>query len=158
MMNGSPHLDASNDALLRQLGLIAERLEPAPALVYQLGYAAFAFRSLDAELAELVDDSALQADELAGVRGDSDVRMLFYQASELAVELHVTRREGRHSALGQVVGGSVTAVRVESLEREETLPIDDLGRFDVDDLPRGPFRIHLVDPGQPVVITDWTIL
>ena len=149
----------SNDALLRRLGGIAERLEPVPELAYQAGYAAFSVRSLDSELAELVDDSALHPEGLAMVRGEDDVRMLYYQASELGIELQVTRRLGRSSALGQVLG-SATEVRVETLEvaPQDSAPIDELGRFDLADLPAGPFRLHVLAPGRTPVTTDWTSL
>ena len=151
----------SNDALLRGLGRIADELDPVPELAYQLGYAAYTVRSLDSELAELVDDSALHPDGLAGVRGEADVRMLYYQASELGVELEVTHRFGRRSALGQVIGSATPAeVRLETVELapQESVPIDELGRFDFDDLPAGPFRLHLLAPERPTVTTDWTSL
>src|SRR5690348_14056981 len=126
----------TDEALMTRLRDIAERIDPVPDFVYELGRAAFSLRSLDAELAELVDDSA--------------VRMLYYESSELSVELHVTHRDGRRSGLGQVIGGSATEVRVESTNRgpEQTVQIDDLGRFDLADLPGGPFRMHLVHPSR----------
>ena len=151
----------SNDALLRRLGGIAERLDPVPDLAYRAGYAAFTVRSLDSELAELIDDSALHPEGLAVVRGEADVRMLYYQASELGIELQVTRRLGRSRALGQVIGAaSATEVRVETLEVAPpgSAPIDELGRFDLDDLPDGPFRLHVIAPGTAAVTTDWTSL
>jgi len=151
----------TDEALMTRLRDIAERIDPVPDLVYELGRAAFSLRSLDAELAELVDDSALHTDSFAGVRSaDSAVRMLYYESSELAVELHVTHREGRRSGLGQVIGGSATEVRVESTNRGDgqTVQIDDLGRFDLADLPGGPFRMHLLHPGRTLVITSWTTL
>ncbi len=151
----------SNDAMLRSLGRIAERLDPVPELAYQLGYSAFTVRSLDSELAELVDDSALHSDGLAGVRGEADVRMLYYQASDLGIELQVTHRFGRHSALGQLIGSmSATEVRLETLELapQESVPIDELGRFDFEDLPGGAFRLHVLDPDATPVTTDWTTL
>jgi hypothetical protein len=151
---------ATNDALLRRLGHIADQVDPVPELAYQLGYAAYTVRSLDSELAELIDDSALHPDGLAAVRGETDVRMLYYQASELGVELQVTDRFGHHSALGQVIGGSAVEVRLETLElaTQESVPIDELGRFDLDDLPSGPFRLHVIDPESATVTTDWTSL
>ena len=147
----------TNDELLADLGRIALLADPPPPMTYELGYAAFALRTVDHELAALVDDSALHADALAGVRGDSTVRMLFYQGADVGVELHVTRREGRSSALGQVIGYQFSLVRVELPDAEQLVAVDDLGRFDVE-LPRGLFRLHLEDPDRPTVTTGWTNL
>ncbi len=147
----------TNDALLLDLGRIALRADPPPALSYELGYAALSMRTVDHELAELVDDSALHHDSLAGVRGDSAVRMLFYQGAEVGVEMHVTRRDGPSSALGQVIGYQFSTVRVELPHAEHLVSVDDLGRFDVE-LPRGLFRLHLEDPDRPTVTTGWTNL
>jgi hypothetical protein len=148
----------SNDTLLRELGRIAAVVDPAPDWVVALGRAALELRRLDAELADLVDDSALEDLPFARVRGSAGVRMLFYQGGDIGVELHVTRHDGRSSALGQVTGNHYSSVRVESPEHDFTVPVDDLGRFDVDELPDRLFRLHLVDPDRPTVITGWTTL
>jgi hypothetical protein len=147
----------TNDELLADLGRIARLADPPPPLTYELGYAAFALRTFDHELAVLVDDSALHEDALAGVRGESAVRMLFYQGADVGVELHVTRREGHSSALGQVIGYQFSMVRLELPDAELLIAVDDLGRFDVE-LPRGLFRLHLEDPDRPTVTTGWTNL
>jgi hypothetical protein len=147
----------NNDELLAELGRVALQADPPPPLTYELGYAAFTLRTIDHELAVLVDDSALHEDALAGVRGESTVRMLFYQGADVGVELHVTRRDGRSSALGQVIGYQFSMVRVELPDEEQLIPVDDLGRFDLE-LPRGLFRLHLEDPDRPTVTTGWTNL
>ena len=147
----------TNDELLADLGRIARLADPPPPLIYELGYAALALRTIDHELAELVDDSALHEDALAGVRGESTVRMLFYQGADVGIELHVTRRDGRSSALGQVIGYQFSMVRVELPDAEQLIAVDDLGRFDVE-LPHGLFRLHLEDPDRPTVTTGWTNL
>jgi hypothetical protein len=153
--------ELSDEALLAEVGRMMTTADPVPEAVYRLGYAAFALRSVDAELAELVDDSAARPADLATVRGEAAgtaVRMLSYQASEVGVELHVTPVGGGFTALGQVFGGAVSAVLVESPQHGRTVPIDDLGRFDITDLQPGLFRLHLLDPDRPTVITDWTML
>jgi hypothetical protein len=147
----------TNDELLADLGRIALLADPAPRLTYELGYAAFSLRTVDHELAVLIDDSALHEDALAGVRGGSSVRMLFYQGADVGVELHVMRREGRSPALGQVIGYQFSMVRVELPDEEHLVTVDDLGRFDLE-LPRGLFRLHLEDPDRPTVTTGWTNL
>jgi hypothetical protein len=126
--------------------------------VCTLGREAIGMRRLDAELAELVDDSALDPAPFSPVRSAGTVRMLFYQGGDIGVELHVTRHDGRSSALGQVTGNHYTRVTVESPDRAFTVAVDDLGRFDVEELPARLFRLHLEDPDRPTVITGWTTL
>jgi hypothetical protein len=47
--------------LIAELGRVAAELDPVPDLTYQVAYRALALRDVDAELAELVDDTALAA-------------------------------------------------------------------------------------------------
>jgi hypothetical protein len=147
--------DAAHDALLGWLGRIADDIDPVPAQVYRDGSAAFALRTLDAELAELVDDSAVH-DALAGVRGGSDLRLLFFRAGEYGFELQVTRRGPAWSVLGQLVGGSASEAHVQSPEHRQTVAIDDLGRFDFQ-VPAGPCRLDLIRPGRAPLTTDWIL-
>jgi len=147
-----------HDTLLARLGQIADQLDPVPELTYRLAYASFQLRSLDSEIAELVEDSALDADQLAGVRGHDDVRLLYYQASEVGIELEVTSHAGRHAVLGQVVGGADWEVRAETAAWTRPVSVDDLGRFRLADLPAGPFRVRVESPDRPAVTTNWVTL
>jgi hypothetical protein len=155
-MSGSARMGLTDDALLGWLGRLAEDIDPVPAEVCQSASAAFALRDLDAELAELVDDSLARPDALAGVRGDADTRMLFFQAGEVGFELQVTRLGTRYAVLGQLVGGWAAEAQVQSPDRTRTAVIDELGRFDFE-VPRGPCRLSLVRPGRPPVTTDWLL-
>jgi hypothetical protein len=147
-----------DEALLARLGRVSDQVDPAPELTYQSAQAAFTLRSIDAELAELVDDSALNADALAGVRGESDLRLLSYQTADVDIELQVTRQHRGHSILGQLAGTMVREIGVETSAGMRTVPVDELGRFTVDDVPRGPFRLRLTGPAGTPVTTDWTTL
>jgi hypothetical protein len=150
-------IDATDEALLDRLGRIAAHVDPVPEEVYRAGYAAFALRNLDAELAELVDESAVQDDALAGVRGRSDVRLLFFRAGEFGFELQVTRRGTGWWVLGQLVGGFASGAHVQSPDHRQTVAIDELGRFDFE-VPAGPCRLNLVRPGRAPLTTDWILL
>jgi hypothetical protein len=154
-MNG--HDMTGHDALLARLGYIADQLDPVPDLTYRMAYAGFQLRSIDSELAELIEDSALHDDALAGVRGD-DARLLYYQASELGIELEVTSHAGRHAVLGQVVGGTAWEVRAETAVGVQPVTVDDLGRFSLANLPAGPFRVRVTSPDRPPVTTNWVTL
>ena len=152
--------DAGHDdeELLRRLGAIARKADPVPDLVTDLARAAFSFRTLDAELAALVDDSA---DELVPVRGpELAERMLEFSARELRIELQLTELAGRRSMLGQVhvsTGARDVEVAVESSSGVTTaaVAVDALGRFSFDDLPEGSVRLRCRRPGSTPVVTPW---
>jgi hypothetical protein len=157
-MTESRRTGPADEALLARLGHLADQIDPVPESTYQLAHAALALRSIDSELAELVDDSDLHADELTAVRGMAEVRLLSYQTDDVAIELQVARQDRGHSVLGQVIGAAVGEIRIDTATRAETVPVDDLGQFTLDGLPGGPFRIRLTGPGGTPVTTDWTTL
>jgi hypothetical protein len=145
-------------ALFERLRQVVARIDPPPALTYELGRAAFSTRALDAELAELVCDSATDADALVGVRQGSAgaaVRLLTFESQRVDVELELTVRGGRSSLLGQVAGLPVGQVRVETCCGELPVPVDGTGCFCLPDLPAGRFRVHLVAQDGTPVTTAW---
>src|SRR5262249_7326628 len=84
-----------DEALLERLRAICAEVDPVPDLVFQAARAAFTLRRLDAELAELVLDSADAPAGAVAVRaaGPADIRMLSFTAGPLRVELQVTERD-----------------------------------------------------------------
>lgn len=143
------------DALL---GRVAAEADPPPSMAYELGRAAFSMRTLDAELAVLVLDSAEPGQELAGVRGNDEVRLLSYEAQAVGLELQFLSRGGRRSVTGQVVGPTPESVVVETDAEEQLVQPDETGVFVVDDLPAGQVRVRLTAPGGVTVTTPWTSL
>lgn len=145
--------------LLRRLGGIAQAADPVPPLTRELGRAAFTLRRLDselAELAELVDDSAVS---LAGVRSaGSDARLLTFHADELVVEAQVTGAGDRLVLLGQVmqVETPKATVRLEAADLSRAdVELDDLGAFRFDGIPAGTVRLVVELPGGRSVATPW---
>jgi hypothetical protein len=156
-MNHSQSSEQANKMLLLRLAHILDRIDPVPEPTFELASASYLLRSVNSEYAELVDDSATHPDRFAGVRGDRGVRMLYYETPDFGVELQVTEGDDGRSVLGQVVAGTATEIRAETMTRVETVKVDELGRFGFDNLPSGPFRIHVSGPSRPIV-TDWTTL
>lgn len=146
-----------NRDLLARLSRISDQLDPVPGLSYELGRAAFGFRRIDAELVELVGDSAVDPKPLAAVRSSgADVRLLSFESADLEVDLQVVPRAGRRSLLGQVVG-AVTHVRVETPEGDISAAVDQHGRFQVDDAPAGRIRLH-VRATPAAFVTSWVTI
>jgi hypothetical protein len=144
------------DDLETRLRSLAAEADSPPELLVDSGLAAFAMRDLDAELAELVADSALDEEVVLTRTVLSDVRMLSFECGEVTVELDVEADPGTHlmQARGLVVGatGSITFVRTNS---RSLLALDADGRFEAADLPRGPLRLEVTTPEGRRVTTSW---
>jgi hypothetical protein len=134
----------SDDQLLDRLGRALDASEPVPDASHQAALDAFAFRDLDATLAELVDEASF-----ATTRGDDDGPLVFATPE---VEI-VVDRSGR-DAVGQVAPPGPWEGRVESPWHEQVpFRADELGRFRVE-LAQGPVRL-VVDLPDGAVRTDW---
>lgn len=146
----------ADQELLARLARIVDELDPVPELAYELGRTAFELRRLDSELAELVRDSAVETESLAGVRGELNVRLLSFEAAEVSIDLQVVPQAQRRSLLGQVAG-VVAQVRVESAEGVLPVTVDPYGRFQLEDLPAGRLRLQ-VDAGGSSYLTSWVTI
>ncbi|MGH3941888.1 MAG: hypothetical protein ACRDTG_25345 [Pseudonocardiaceae bacterium] len=142
--------------LFTRLARIADKIDPVPELVYEFGRAAFELRRLDAELAELVRDSATETESMVGVRGELNVRLLSFEAADICIDLQVVPQAERRSLLGQVTG-VVARVRVESAEAVVPVAVDPHGRFQVEDLPAGCTRLQ-VDVDGTTYVTSWVTI
>jgi len=153
-MNRPAAVRVADRILLQDLGAVAAAVDPVPAIAYDLGRAAFDLFRLDAQYAALVADSAR---DCVGVRsaGD-DVRLLSFEAADVAIELQVSRRPGGSALMGQVIGDSAVSVRVESYSgRDVEQSVDAFGSFRCDAVPTGPVRLLIRREGRPDVMTGW---
>jgi hypothetical protein len=150
--------DRAIDLLEVRLRRLAQAADPVPELVLETARAAFTLRTLDAELAELVHDSAVDPD-LVLVRGpgDADVRMLSFEHGSVAVDLQVSETAAGRELLG-LVTGAAGDVEVEQAGGRTTVPLDDAGRFVVQGLATGPVRLHLHAEDGTAITTSWVTL
>lgn len=146
-------LHPADESLLRRLGAVAEEVDPVPAPVLEAARAAIGMRRLDAELAELVHDSALEA---AGVRGGGE-RLLSFEVGAVSVELQVTPRGPVVDLLGQLEGlpTAGAAVTVETGGEPLETAVDDRGTFGVRGVAGGRIRLHIAVRGRLTVTTSW---
>jgi hypothetical protein len=146
--------DASEEdiGLLRRLGAMIDAVDPVPAAVYQAGYAALTWRTIDAELAELAEDSLLTG--AVGVRG-ADTRLLTFEAPSVHVVVEVTEIGDRRKLVGQVIPALSDELRIEHPAGELTVAVDQQGLFSADSVPGGPARMALTVPGGGAVVTSW---
>lgn len=149
-------MSTADDRLETRLRALVSAADPTPELVLESARAAFAMRDLDAELATLVADSAIDD---AGVLTRSvvaDVRMLSFSCGTVTVELDVDTDPFTRSLRlrGLAVGATGDVVVVRSGSRTG-VPLDDDGRFGLDDVAPGPLRLELTTPDGRRVTTSW---
>lgn len=143
-----------DEQLLAELGEALHTAGEVPERFIAAGKAAFAWRSVDAELAALAEEMS-GGTAPAGTRAEhAVVRALSFRAANLSIELEVTAE----AILGQIVPPSAGRVEVQTqagAERETT--VDDSGWFTIRPLPSTMFRLQL-RTGSGDVVTEWITL
>jgi hypothetical protein len=151
--------DAVTEAELRA---IFGHMDPIPPLLDDAARGAFAWRTVDEELAELMRDSAEAfSEEEAGllVRGAHGPRQLSFESPRLGIELEVTATGPRSRRLeGQLLPPETATVTVERPgEDGVSVQADDLGRFVLDGMRAGVVRVHVLLRGTQIAI-PWTTI
>ena len=136
------------DTLLARIGNAFDDLEPIPAQLGDAARAAFAWRDADAELAELLFDSANE--ELVGIRGTtSDRRSFRFGADDFVLRVHLTS-----ATLIVMIEPPVSVpCRVATEEGVDEHRTDDFGELVVA-APELPTRVE-VDLPNGTVVTPW---
>ncbi len=150
-----------DDSLVSDLRAFFARVDPVPALVTQSAKAALGWRRLDADLAELLSDSALESDALAGVRGGgAPVRSVSFGAGELTIDVEIHADGAALVLLGMLTPPSAATLEVQRADDDvvATAESDALGRFRMKLPTGGPIRLRLLPPAaSPAseVHTSW---
>lgn len=153
-MTGAP---PSDDELIARLSELAAVVDPVPELLFSAARAAFGLRELDARVAELVRDSAVDV-AVTAVRGHGP-RMLSFESGGVAVECEVTARASRRDIIGQLVGGRAEAVDAQAAgETAVSVPVDADGCFGVRDLAAGPVRLRCRLADGTTLVTSWAVI
>lgn len=147
--------DERDDALVAELRSALTLHDPVPPQVLAAAYAAIEFRDLDAQLAELIRDSANETAELAGVRGALG-RLLTFAFGERFVEVEVTADGDARTATGYVVPAQGGLVAADGSAGHVEGTVDDQGRFRLVGLGRGPVRLRFTIGDGPALLTPWT--
>jgi hypothetical protein len=146
----------SDDAeVLAAIARAHDLLDPVPEFVREAARAAFAWRDPAAILAELRTDDARSE---AGLRGVGGPRRLLFAAGDQTVDLEVHEHGTRRRVLGQLIPTAPGLLRALVGDLEGDVPLDVLGRFMLDDLPSGPFRLRWTPESGPMLVTSWVIL
>jgi hypothetical protein len=143
-------IDPESRALLDQLADAFDdaHLPPIPSRLSAAAQDAYAWRRADAELAELLFDSA--SDTLVGVRGTTTDRRSFrYASGGFAIRIHLTDV----SLIVMIEPPLSVACTVDSAQGSEQHRTDELGELVVD-APELPLRLEVELPTGNVV-TPW---
>jgi hypothetical protein len=147
-------VNTDDAALLARLREAAEEADPMPEFVLVAARSAFALRRLDAELAELVRDSADERAGLIAVRGDGDVRLISFETGPVAVELQVTQRGPVRDLVAQISGADVAVAEVETPGFRRDAALAD-GVVTADGVPAGLLRLHVRTAEGHELVTSW---
>jgi len=150
-----------DDQLMAALGEAVRLGDPPPEFV-AAGRAAYAWRTIDAELAALTYDSAAELCTTATRAQAAPVRALTFAAADVTIEVELTG----DALLGQVCPARDGTVDVERSPDAGAGPadggragapvaVDEVGYFVVRPLPAGPFRLRYRRPGGVEVVTGW---
>ena len=145
-----------DEALIEQLRT-AFGADVAPARVTDAAKAALAWLRVDAELAELLADSALDA-EPALARGEAVVRSVSFSAGETVVELEVHPDGERRTLLGQLSPAAQRTIVIQHADGAEPASArsDELGRFRITLETSGTVRLRIADDRRDSAIeTAW---
>ena len=150
-----------DDELEAELRQLAADREPVPAELLQAAMDAFGWRNVDAELAELVYDSLVDADEASLVRGSPGQRLVSFAVGGITIDVEVTSTGAARTVLGQIAPPQRAAVDIRCTQDTVTVAADELGRFRSGPLPPGPASLRLRPPpggDGPAIVTDWISL
>jgi hypothetical protein len=148
-----------DDVLFEELREAVVAADPVPALVIEGARLAYGWRRIDAELAELLHDSNLEAEPLAGVRGAAAVRSLTFRVGDLTIEVDVAPDGDARHLNGQLVPPQAAVVHLRHEGGELEAAADELGRFELHHVPPGLVSLRVLPLGAATACeTEWVVI
>jgi hypothetical protein len=149
-----------DELLIAELRAFFTEVDPVPPLVSETAKASLGWRRLDADLAELLSDSALDEEPLALTRGaEAPARSVTFSSGELTIDIEVHVEDPGRTLLGQLSPSAPATVEVQMMADESlAAEADRLGRFRVRLPAGGPIRLRVLGAdgrGGPPVETSW---
>ena len=126
-----------DDELLAALGEAIKAQDPVPSWFVQTGKNAYAWRSIDADLAQLTYDSRADADAVARPE-TATIRALTFTSAHLSIELEIA--DG--SLFGQVFPPQAGTLETHTRAGKTTSAVDETGFFAVEPIPPSPFLLR----------------
>jgi hypothetical protein len=157
MTDDTLHSGDPDELLLTELRRVAALLDPMPDRLVRAGRESLTWRSVDAELAALLSDSAVDDERAALVRSSAGLRAVAFESNALTIELDVLVDGPRRTLVGQLVPAAPAAVEVQTAELRTTVTADAHGMFRVEDVPAGQMRLRVTGhpAGEGATETSW---
>jgi hypothetical protein len=149
-----------SEELIEQLRRLAGEVDPVPNKVTLYAKAALGWRRIDAELAELLTDSALDSETLAPTRSGQKSRVISFRSTDLEINVEVRPTDTGLLLLGQLAPPSKATIEVQKDDGSEAAAVDadDLGRFRAELARNGRIRLRVIRDAHPNVETSWISL
>ena len=152
----TPPIDSGDEQLLADLRRVLACVDPIPEHVQLAARWAIEWRTLDAELADLVHDSTIDEPALA-VRGDAGPRVLTFETANLTIEVETESQSATAGETVRVVGQLIPAQPAQiALQSDDELQVtnaDEHGRFVAAGLRRGRLTLRCRLDGSRLVET-----
>jgi hypothetical protein len=150
----------TEEVLLAELRAFFADADPVPPLVTETAKASLGWRRLDADLAELLSDSALEEEPFALSRGgETPARAVTFSSAALTIDIEVHVDDPARTLLGQLSPPAPATVEIQTpAEAPLSAETDRLGRFRVRLPAGGPIRLRILRSdgrGGPPVETSW---
>lgn len=149
--------ELDDDQLIAALGELLRASQPPPSWTVELAKASYGLRAVDAELALLTSDSDL-APAQSALRSGEAPRLTVFDGQDLSVEIEIEpgARAGSWRVVGQLTPTAPARIQVRQPSAEPFwVEADDLGRFAVDQLRKGPLSLICTRAGRPPAVTEW---
>jgi hypothetical protein len=146
-----------DEELLAALGEAVKARQAVPEWLVETGKNAYAWHSIDAELAQLTYDSDSDADRgvAAAVRSEAaSIRALTFTSARLSIVLEVAS----DSLVGQIIPPRAGTLEVYTTGGVTSSPMDEIGCFAVTPIPASPFRLRCRTEDGIDVLTGWITL
>jgi hypothetical protein len=151
-----------DELLMGELRDMFATVDPVPPLVIETAKASLGWRRLDADLAELLSDSALREEPFAVARGgEAPVRSVTFSSDKLTIDVEVHTEDHVRTLLGQLSPPASATIEVQTAaESRFSAVADRLGRFRIRLPAGGAVRLRVLDDGSagPPVETSWITL
>ncbi len=148
--------DQADERLLAALREAVRRRQAVPEEFVAAGKSAFAWRDIDAQLAQLTYDSTRDTELAAGLRSEAaSIRALVFTSAHLSIEVEVAE----DCLVGQIVPPQQGTIEAQARAGGSTVsPVDETGCFFVEPLPAGAFRLRCRTSDGMDVVTGWVTL
>lgn len=151
--------DASDpdEPLMAELRAFFAEVDPVPPIVTETAKASLGWRRLDADLAELLSDSALEEETFAGARGGgAPVRAVTFGSGTLTIDIEVHVDDQGRTLLGQLSPPGAGELQIQTTaDAPLSAETDQLGRFRVRLPAGGPIRLRVLGGEGHAVETSW---